>query len=122
MNWRKPGWEAALAIFVLLAGALFAFYSTRQAVEDYEARSILREKQIEATREAERHQSLEKSLEPENLEATKEAIARNELNMERPGEKAEAVVEPTPTPTPGIGASTGKAFHLMEWLKLLLGR
>ncbi len=119
MKLRKPAWEAVLALIILVAGALFAFYSTRQAVENHEAYSVLLTKQAAATREAEKHRSLQKSLEPGNLEATKEAVARNELNMKRSGEKAEVIVEPTPTPTPGASASAGRAFHLMEWLKLL---
>ncbi len=122
MKLRKSTWEAALALVVLLLGALFAFYSTRQAVENYEAYNALRRKQVEATREAERHRTLQRSLEPENLEATKEAVVRNELNMERRGEKAEVIMEPTPTPTPGSNASSGSAFHFIEWLKLLVGR
>lgn len=122
MKSRKVQLEAAFAVAILLAGALFSFYSTRQAVENYSAHKILLEKQAEATREANRQRSLQESMESSNLEATKEAVARNELNMGRSGEKAEVVIEPTPTPSPGAKEPHKEAFYFLEWWHMLTGK
>ncbi len=111
-----------MALAILLAGALFSFYSTRQAVENYSAHKTLLEKQAEATREANRQRSLQESMESSNLEATKEAVARNELNMGRSGEKAEVVIEPTPTPSPGAKETHKEAFYFLEWWHMLTGK